>query len=185
MNYLEVIADKTPEDIAIAWTGPKVISPIIESEHLDEVTELLKRKPYLWENFFANDGPKNCKFLKIKPYTGRDRYLLSSSEAFAFNLMNQPELSKIVFLASKYVLVDGASADVALEKALFNLCTGDLAKFIIDHREDFLVKGIDALTEAEKKDLGDELLSIHDSAAVEIRDWLLGKYTVGSECLTD
>lgn len=184
-GYLEMIAEKTPGEIAIAWTGPKVISPLIDSDHLKEVTSLLKRKPYIWENFFANDGPKNCKFLKIKPYSGRSPDLLQFSEAFAFNLMNQAELSKIVFLASKYVLVDGMSDIAGLEKALAELCTKSLVQFIIKFKDEFLTKGIDLFSEEEKSAFLDELSKMNEATALEISDWLIGKYTVGSECLTD
>jgi hyaluronoglucosaminidase len=184
-HYLEVIAEKTPSDVAIAWTGPKVISPVIDLDHLNEVSTLLKRNPYIWENFFANDGPKNCKFLKIKPYSGRDQKLLSKSEAFSFNLMNQAEISKIVFLASKFVLIDGINDLEALEKSIGTLCSRGLTSFILRHREDFFVKGLDLLPEENKTQLIKELCSFDEIMALEISDWLSGKYIVGSECLTD
>lgn len=184
-NYLEEIANFAPIDIAIAWTGPKVISPIIEMDHLLEVTSLLKRKPFIWENFFANDGPKNCKFLKIKPYSGRNQDLLLTSEAFAFNLMNQAELSKIVFLASKYVLIDGLSDTGSLEKAVNELCSQSLSRFIFSHREEFLSIGIDAILENDKFKMITELALMDEPIAEEIINWLEGKYIVGNECLTD
>lgn len=183
-RYLEKIADGVPLDVSIAWTGPKVISPEISREHLIEVGTLLKRKPYIWENLFANDGPRNCKFLKLKPFSGRSAEAFAETEAFAFNMMNQAELSKITFLASKYVL-QGSQHDEAFEKALEKLCSPALREFILTHRLEFLDKGLDNIDEEAKTLYQKELNVMSDPAAREISDWLAGKFIVGTECLTD
>ena len=184
-NYLTDIARLIPQDISMAWTGPKVISPEIPRQHMEEVERLLKRKPFMWENLFANDGPRNCKFLKLRPFDGRNEKLDDLSEAWGFNMMNQPELSKITFLASKKVLVDQLSPDVAFRESLEELSTPAFATFLTTHRLSFLEKGLDVLTAEEKSALIGELASFPDSAAREIQEWLKGSYIVGSECLTD
>ncbi|MES2528110.1 MAG: beta-N-acetylglucosaminidase domain-containing protein [Bdellovibrionota bacterium] len=184
-NYLSDIARLIPQDISMAWTGPKVISPEIPRQHMEEVEKLLKRKPFMWENLFANDGPKNCKFLKLRPFDGRNEKLDDLSEAWGFNMMNQPELSKITFLASKKVLVDHLSPDLAFFDSLIELCTPEFAAFITTHRKTFLEKGLDVLTPEEKASFIGQLSSFPDSGAREIEEWLQGSYIVGSECLTD
>ncbi len=183
-NYLNEIAEGVPEGVSIAWTGPKVISAVIDENHLVEVSGLLKRKPFIWENFFANDGPKNCKFLKLKPFTGRDEKTFSHTEAFGFNLMNQAQLSKIVYLASKFVL-EGHDTQVSFERALDELCSVEFKEFILKHKEAFLSFGLDKITNDEKQILINQLLSMNDQGAAEIKAWLENKYLVGSECLTD
>lgn len=182
-HYLEDIAKGASRDVALVWTGPKVISPEISAEHLDEVSKILKRDPFIWENFFANDGPKNCKFLKLKPYTGRTKESFEKAEGFGFNLMNQAELSKILFLASQYV-AQGQEASSAFENALRELASRELAEFIMLHKDTFCLKGLDQITEMEKE-FFIKSLSDDEKIAVEIKEWLLGKYNVGSECLTD
>ena len=184
-NYLEDIARLIPEDVAIAWTGPKVISPVIPREHLVQVNELLRRKPFMWENLFANDGPKNCKFLKLRAFSGREEKLDDLTEAWGLNMMNQPELSKITFLASVGVLKGGLSPEDAFATSLRALCTPELARFIQRERQRFFEKGLDQLDQESKEELGKELSSMTDPAAREIEAWLRGEYTVGSECLTD
>ena len=184
-KYLEDIAQLIPQDISMAWTGPKVISPEIPRQHLADVEVLLKRKPFMWENLFANDGPKNCKFLKLRPFDGRTEKLDDLSEAWGFNMMNQPELSKITFLASKKVLVDHTSPDIAFQESVNELSSPGLAHFIFSHRLEFLEKGLDNLSALTKETLLKELAGFPDSAAREIEDWLKGVYIVGSECLTD
>lgn len=184
-NYLEDIAEGIPDHVAIAWTGPKVISPEIDHQHLREVGQLLKRKPFIWENIFANDGPRNCKFLKLKPFTGRDHDFLQDTEATAFNLMNQPELSKILFLASLLVLKNKQDPSKAFEEALGQLCSPEFGKFILKHYEAFLREGLDQFEESQRNQWITELSNFSDAGAQEIKDWLEGKYLVGPECLTD
>ena len=184
-GYLEKIAEKISSDVALAWTGPKVISPEIPGEHLKEVRTLLKRKPYIWENLFANDGPKNCKFLKVKAFTGRDGSLSDQTEAWAFNMMNQPQLSKITFLASKFVLDGTHTPDQGLDEAIKRLCSPKFAESLKFHRLTFLEKGLDQMSDFEKSTWREEFAPYMDAAAQEIVDWLDGKYIVGSECLTD
>src|SRR5690606_7640271 len=141
-NYLEDIAQGIPKDIAIAWTGPKVISPEIGHEHLSEVSQLLKRKPFIWENIFANDGPRNCKFLKLKAFTGRDEHFLQDTEAAAFHRMDQPEVSKILFLASLLVVKNNQDPSRAFAEAFSQLCSNAFGKFVLDNHEVFLDEGL-------------------------------------------
>lgn len=184
-NYLKEIGENIPYDVSIAWTGPKVISPEIPLEHLKETEGLLKRRPFLWENLFANDGPKNCKFLKLKDFSGRSPEISASIEAVGLNLMNQPELSKILFLSARKVLTDGVPPERAFDSALTETVSHGFKQFIVSHRELFLTKGLDHIDELQKKDLLLELSAFNDPAAHEITDWLKGKFLVGSECLTD
>lgn len=184
-GYLEAISSGIPASVSLLWTGPKVISEEIPHEHLQEVTKLLKRKPFIWENIFANDGPRNCKFLKLKYFSGRDQEFLNDCEGVAFNLMNQPHLSQILFDASCMVLKEGLSGEAAFEKAVSSLGDEDVARFIKVHRETLLHEGLDKLDPAKKEAMLKELASSTHPAAWEIKDWLNGVYLVGAECLTD
>jgi hyaluronoglucosaminidase len=183
-NYLEEISTSLPLDVAIVWTGPKVISLELSTHHLQETKALLRRKPFLWENLYANDGPKNCKFLKLRPFSGRSKESCLHVEAFGLNMMNQAELSKIVYLSSKFVL-DGENPDEAFLHSLKTLCTPSFATFIETHQKTFLNQGLDVLSHEEKSLFLEELGRFPDLAAKEITDWLKGVYLVGTECLTD
>ena len=184
-GYLEELARGIPASVSLLWTGPRVISEEIRHEHLKEVTKLLKRKPFIWENIFANDGPRNCKFLKLKYFSGRDKDFLKDCEGVAFNLMNQPHLSQILFEASWLVLNEGLSGEAAFKKALLSLGDSDVARFIQTHREALLNEGLDKFDEEKKSALLKELASSTHPVAWEIKDWLNGVYLVGAECLTD
>ena len=184
-NYLEDIANGVPEEVSIAWTGPQVISSEITSEHLSETAAILKRKPFLWENIFANDGPRNCKFLKMRNYTGRSPESLEKAEGLGLNMMNQPELSKILYLSSRLVLRGESDPEKAFEDALSSLASPGFKDFILLNRDKFLNQGFDSISDEEKSQLIQELHFFADPGAIEISDWLQGKYNVGSECLTD
>ena len=183
-GYLEYLGNQLSSKVEILWTGPKVISPEIDSEGLKEVTKILKRKPFIWDNYFANDGPKQCHFLKIKPLLGRDQSALHESAGWAFNLMNQPFLSEVMLeLAIQTIQNSDQSKDsfwVNLEKTV-----GTEMKFFIEKNHEDLTKvGWSNLSETKRSDLKKQLPS-NDPNAKDIIDWLDGQYLVGPECLTD
>jgi hyaluronoglucosaminidase len=183
-GYMEGLSS-IPWEVEICWTGPKVISDVISREHLIEVRELLGRKPFIWENLYANDGPKNCKFLKLKYLTGRDDSLLTETNGVGFNLMNQPYLSQILYLSSLLSLRDGLAPQSAFESSCAKLLTAPMAEFVIRHREVLLNVGLDKMEEALKQSMLGELQEHFDGASFEIQQWLKGEYSVGAECLTD
>ena len=185
-DYLEKIGKNISNEVMILWTGKKVISPIIQSEDLEPIAEILKRKPVIWDNFFANDGPKQCKFLKLKPLTGRTQQSLQSAGGWAFNLMNQAHLSAVVYLASVQVLKMNVDPVTALNLALKQFSDEEFKDLIIDNKQDFLETGLDQAAEQLKISLNSFQYKRNQFPIVrEVFDWIEGQYNVGSECLTD
>jgi hyaluronoglucosaminidase len=174
-----------PKEIEFAWTGPKVISDEITPQHLAETAELLGRKPFLWDNLFANDGPRNCKFLKIRPPSGRTRGALYQSNGWAWNPMNQAALSRLVLLATRHAMLDRDAPDFALARATQESSSAEVITFLRAHREALLSTGLDKLDPAERAAWRAELLAVSDPYAQEIARWLGGAYDVGAECVTD
>jgi hypothetical protein len=185
LGYVEGLKNFISKDVDICWTGPKVISDEISRQHLEEVNSLLGRKPFIWENLFANDGPRNCKKLKLRYFSGRDDSLENETSGIGFNLMNQPYLSQLVYLSSLLVMNKNLSPSEAFEKSCFELYSSEFANFIINHRIMFLDGGLDSLSDEQKISLIRDLDSDETPAANEIRGWLKGEYLVGPECLTD
>ncbi|MGE0528316.1 MAG: hypothetical protein AB7P49_14700, partial [Bdellovibrionales bacterium] len=143
-------------------------------------------KPFICDNFFANDGPKNCKFLKLKALTGRSFAAFASAGSWAFNPMNQLELSKIVLFASSRIARGlETDPDQALDQAIDAFATPGFASFLRREREFVLMKGLDAIEDPVRGKWVSELKVLPDPAAREIREWVSGKYVVGNECLTD
>lgn len=177
-GYLEEIA-KLPLDIEIAWTGPLVISAEISATHIREVTALLRRPPFIWDNLFANDGPKNCKFLKFRSPEGRA--ILPAVNGMGINPMNQLELAKVALLAMKFA-TQGVAGEAALRQAIGMSCSEKLAAFLTRNLDLFRNEGLDKITAAP---LLAELTEMNEPVAQDIKAWLRGEYLVGSECLTD
>lgn len=184
-NYLEDLSVGIDKNISLAWTGPKVISPELSLEHLKEVEEILKRMPFIWENLFANDGPKNCQFLKLKPFSGRGSGLINQVEGYGLNMMNQPYLSQICFLASQLVLVENQQPESALEKALNTLCSKEFSQYLKKYSSEFLTVGLNNMSDDFKQEQINQLEIFPDLGAKEIIQWLRNEFLVGSECLTD
>lgn len=73
-EYLTTLGTKLALDIDILWTGPKVISKDLTVELIQEVTEVLRRPPVVWDNLHANDYDQKRVFLG--PYSGRSPELI-------------------------------------------------------------------------------------------------------------
>lgn len=73
-EYLNTIGSKLVQDIDILWTGPKVISKHLTVESIQEVTEVMRRPPVIWDNLHANDYDQKRVFLG--PYAGRSPELI-------------------------------------------------------------------------------------------------------------
>ncbi|RWS29244.1 protein O-GlcNAcase-like isoform X1 [Leptotrombidium deliense] len=73
-EYLNTIGSKLIHDINIMWTGNKVISKVITVQSIEELSEVLKRQPVIWDNLHANDYDQKRIFLG--PYSGRSTSLI-------------------------------------------------------------------------------------------------------------
>lgn len=181
-DYLEKIGT-LPSDVQILWTGNKVISESISDEDLNAVSAVIKRKPIIWDNYFANDGPKQCKFLKLKPLRGRDKKTLTSTSGWAFNLMNQPRLSEVLFASSVEVLRNSTDPSAAFRQMSRKIAGSDIDFIFSQFAKAFVETGLDGLDEKTREEIRTNLRS--DEFSQELTGWLAGEYTVGPECLTD
>ncbi|OGR46289.1 MAG: hypothetical protein A2X34_10865 [Elusimicrobia bacterium GWC2_51_8] len=196
---LEKLFGKMPEDylgklgrgldpkVSIFWTGELVCSKSYSEEHLRSIGGLLGRKPFLWDNYPVNDGPRMCKFLHLRPMTGRPAGIGKWLAAHAVNPMNQSELSKIVLLTLKmsYEAGAGCKAEEAFIKAAEIVTCREMALQLEKNLPEFADKGLDVLTAGEKELLKKIYMSYLVSpanftaqAAQEVIDWLDGRYTV-------
>ncbi|XP_055678522.1 protein O-GlcNAcase isoform X1 [Lutzomyia longipalpis] len=73
-EYLNTIGSKLAQDIEILWTGPRVVSKFLTVEGIQEITEVLRRPPVIWDNLHANDYCSKRLFLG--PYSGRSPKLI-------------------------------------------------------------------------------------------------------------
>jgi hypothetical protein len=118
--------------------------------------------------------------LKIFPFDGRSQAAFEASSGWAFNIMNQPVLSEIVFAASVQVLKNNLNPLDALNNELNKYPESE---FLKANRMQFAELGLDKMTEEMKSSL--KMALKPEGPSLEVMDWLDGKYIVGPECLTD
>ncbi|HOI41521.1 MAG TPA: beta-N-acetylglucosaminidase domain-containing protein [Elusimicrobiales bacterium] len=186
-GYLEALGRGLDEKVSVFWTGELVCSKSYSAEHLAGVAATLARKPFLWDNYPVNDGPRMCKFLHLRPFTGRPASIGASLAGHAVNPMNQVTLSKISALTLKasYELGPEYDPEKAFLGAAAAVTCADLAARLAADTPVFMDRGLDVLSEAEKTVLKTAYAPFLASeagesaaAAREVIDWLDGRYTV-------
>ena len=90
-GYLDTLGGQLAPAIDILWTGPEIIAPEITQKSLRAVTALLRRKPVLWDNFFADDYDGQRFF--AGPYAGRPRDLQKAVRGVFLNPNNELPLN--------------------------------------------------------------------------------------------
>jgi protein O-GlcNAcase/histone acetyltransferase len=68
-DYLSTIGRELLPGIDVFWTGPEIISREITVAHVQELQQMLRRKPLIWDNLHANDYDGRRFF--CGPYAGR------------------------------------------------------------------------------------------------------------------
>ena len=67
-KYLATLGELLDRSIKVFWTGGKFVSSTITAKEIKKLSEVIKRKPVLWDNLHANDYDHQRVFLG--PYTG-------------------------------------------------------------------------------------------------------------------
>ncbi|XP_068045185.1 protein O-GlcNAcase-like isoform X3 [Anomalospiza imberbis] len=81
--YLQTIGQELLPGIGVIWTGPKVVSQELSAELLEEVEAVLRRRPVIWDNLYANDY--DCRRVFLGPYMGRAPGLMSRLHGLLLN----------------------------------------------------------------------------------------------------
>ncbi|OGS06806.1 MAG: hypothetical protein A2270_11565 [Elusimicrobia bacterium RIFOXYA12_FULL_51_18] len=186
-GYLERLGKELDPKVRLFWTGELVCSKSYGVDHLRATAEILGRKPFLWDNYPVNDGPRMCKFLHLRPMTGRPSAINEWLAGHSVNPMNQPTLSKIPLLTLKFSYEQGGSyrPEEAFLKAAEIVTCGEMALQLEKNLPDFMDRGLDQLTDTERAGMSAVYAPYLASgvnwtagAAREIIDWLNGRYTV-------
>jgi len=105
-GYLERLGSGLKAGIEIFWTGEEVISREYSVGHLRHICDVLGRRPFLWDNYPANDGPRMSRYLHLRGFTGRHPEIAEHIAGRGVNPAQQPVLSCIpaITLAESYRL---------------------------------------------------------------------------------
>ena len=187
-NYWNLIATALDKKIDVFWTGEKLCSPSYSQEHLHSVTELLGRKPFLWDNYPVNDGAVKSQKLHLRAFPREHSHLDSLLAGHAVNPMNQAWLSQIPMasLPQAYALSTDYDPEAILEKNLIQLCGDLLANELIQDIPLFQDAGLSQFTDTTKQQfIAKYSCYLPNPYAQEIIDWLQGVYVFDPACLTD
>jgi hypothetical protein len=181
-NYLEDFGRLLDSSIEVFWTGEEVCSREYSPGHLQRVTDQLRRKPFLWDNYPVNDGRRMSPFLHVRAMTGRPGSIGAQLSAHSVNPALQPVLSRIpaISLAESYRLGDGYEYGCAFQHAAAAVAGTELAQLL---REDILYfqdVGLENLGKAAQR-LRRRYGNIDHDAAREVIAWLDGEYVFKEE----
>ncbi|HWV16314.1 MAG TPA: beta-N-acetylglucosaminidase domain-containing protein [Cellvibrio sp.] len=187
-NYWQSLQQSLDKNIDIFWTGEKVCSTNYSSTHLQQVSELLGRKPFLWDNYPVNDGAVKSKLLHLRAVEIGHAGLQQQVSGHALNPMNQPWLSQIALasLPRAYREQQAYNSQVALTEICTALCGAELAENLLHDIPLLQDKGLDKLSAEEKQDLSAGYSRFTGNPfADELLDWLRGGYAFDPACLTE
>ncbi|HEX8360996.1 MAG TPA: beta-N-acetylglucosaminidase domain-containing protein [Longimicrobium sp.] len=181
-GYLERLGATLDPAIQVFWTGEEVCAREITPGHLDRVAGQLRRKPFLWDNYPVNDGPRMGQYLHLRAFTGRPASLAGSVAAHGINPALQPTLSLIpaITLPECYRRGDDYAYGEAFRTAAMAVLGAALGTKVW---EDVLVLqnvGLDRLGEKEAM-LRERYEGEDHPGAREIIAWLDGAYRITDE----
>ena len=186
-NYLGDLGRMLDPQIDIFWTGPKVCSRRYPEAHLAEVAALLRRQPFLWDNYPVNDSATMAPFLHLGPFRDRPASLQRAIAGHAINPMNQAWLSRIplLSLADSYREGPHYDPDGSFTAACLELCDTVLGQMLIHDSKLFQKTGLGGMSGDERGALSERYSAFQGNPyADEVLGWLAGDYTFDPACLT-
>lgn len=86
-GYLDTVGRELRPEIDVFWTGPEIVSREITVPHVRDLAQILRRKPLIWDNLFANDYDGRRFF--CGPYAGRPLELRQEVNGLMLNPNNE------------------------------------------------------------------------------------------------
>ena len=93
-GYLSIVGRELSSGIDVFWTGPEIISREITVTNIQEISDLLRRKPLIWDNLHANDY--DGRRFYCGPYSGRPLELRTKVRGFLCNPNNEFPLNFVL-----------------------------------------------------------------------------------------
>lgn len=92
-GYLETLGRTLASEIDVFWTGPEIISREIPLAGIEQLREVLRRPPVIWDNLHANDYDGRRFF--CGPYSGRPQELRGATRGILSNPNNEFPLNYV------------------------------------------------------------------------------------------
>jgi hypothetical protein len=178
-NYLEDLGKLLDNKVEVFWTGEDVCSREFSPGHLKRVAEQIGRRPFLWDNYPVNDGPRMSQHLHIRAFTGRPGSIAPYISGHSVNPALQPMLSLIpcISLAESYRLNENYEYAAAFTRAATEIGGEEFAKTLRRHVPTLQEMGLDLLSDETKSGLRHIYGKFDNDAAREVLGWLDGNDT--------
>ena len=182
-NYLADLGRRLDRSVEIFWTGEEVCSREYSTGHLSEVCDVLQRKPFLWDNYPVNDGPRMSPYLHVRAFTGRPAAIGDYVSAHAINPALQPILTRIpaISLAESYRLGEAYRYGAAFGAAARTVLGDELGALLERHLGLLNDTGLDHLEADVAGRLRARYAEIDHPGAKEIVGWLDGAWRITAE----
>lgn len=179
-GYLPELGRRLDPAIHLMWTGDEVCSREFSPGALERVAEQLGRKPFLWDNYPVNDGPRMSQHLHLRAFSGRPASIAPHVAAHGVNVAVQPWLSltPALSLARCYADGDAYAYGPAFLDAARQLYGEPLALRL---QADLLTlhdSGRDRLEPERRARLRERYVAFDHPAAAEVVAWLDGGYEI-------
>ncbi|MDO3382164.1 beta-N-acetylglucosaminidase domain-containing protein [Gilvimarinus algae] len=187
-NYLQDLGRQLDPTIDVFWTGPKVCSEHYPRDHLLEVTDLLGRQPFLWDNYPVNDGAVRSQHLYLAAPEDDRAQITNLISGIAANPMNQFAASFPALAGLGRAVTQKHYAREAATAEIFNdLYPQQLAAQLATDAPNFARVKLSDMSETEKLDLMEIYRSWQNRAPIakEVCEWLAGGYEFDPNCLTE
>lgn len=187
-NYWQTFALHLDKGIDMFWTGEKVCSAQYCPEHLADVTELLGRQPFLWDNYPVNDGAIKSNLLQLRAFDKSHSQLNGKIAGHAVNPMNQAWLSQLPLASLKhaYHQPDNYNPEHSFMEITKALCGEALGQQLQADIHTFQDLGLKQLSDNDRSRLRQTYTRFLPSPyAHEIIAWLDGEYRFDPACLTE
>ena len=183
-GYLTNLGEGLDPAVDVFWTGEEVCSRAYGVNGLERVTQALRRKPIIWDNYPVNDGPVMSQSLHLRAFTGRPAAMAGVTRAHAVNPASQPVLSRIpaLTLAESYLEGEAYDYGAAFERAAVKVLGAELAAVVRGHLSLLQDTGLDRLGETAQR-LRARYQGFDHEGAREILAWLDGAWAITREDL--
>ena len=165
------------------WTGEEVCAREFSPGHLARVAEQMRRKPFLWDNYPVNDGPRMSPHLHLRAFTGRPAAIGAEIAAHGINTASQAVLSRIPALTLVESYREGADYQylAAFRRAAHDVLGPELADGV--ERTLLLLEdaGLGGITPEQHQRLRARFAAFDHPAAREIVAWLDGHFAIGAD----
>jgi hyaluronoglucosaminidase len=180
-GYVEELGRLLDPKLEIFWTGEEVVTREFSAAHLERVTEQLRRKPFLWDNYPVNDGQRMSQYLHLRGFTGRPPEMADHVAAHGVNPALQAVLTRIpmLTLAERY-RGGGYQYGEATRRAAVEVLGEALGQTLYEDVLFLQDLGLDRLGEREAM-LRERYAGQDHSGAREIIAWMDGAYRITDE----